>query len=451
MLRKLLTPILVAALLVAALTLARAADTLRKYSSDSAHGSATSGVHRTSLPESPSQAYATGNCAHCHEQHASVNDSEPTPAGGSGYYAVFKSGLGNSDNFCFGCHTTSGGQQAVTNYNYSRRFGGHAGSTVASIRDAFPTAPGALGSAPSGHNLASIATWAYVINSSSNPWGWVKDGSTNTTNPCLACHDVHRSMQTSGPPSWDSSKANLILPQAHNRAYADNLYGHLWGDENEQRSITRIIPTGTVPASVYERQSDLAANWPASPSETRAYQSPNSLLGGYEDGGTGDGSSQPNYTELCLACHRLVVTGVVKIKYDKTIVAANREMHGLAEEEFPCAGSGGWGDLRPPYVTTSGEGYPSPPGTCTDTKRNKNYIVGCLDCHEPHGSALPYMLREEVNGHVVNPALITSTNLKDFCIGCHDWSYLSSPHQNMMSNCKDCHYHSRNDSSNHYF
>jgi predicted CXXCH cytochrome family protein len=95
---------------------------------------------------------------------------------------------------------------------------------------------------------------------------------------------------------------------------------------------------------------------------------------------------------------------VVQIKWDTTVASPDR--HGLGE-------GGGAGA---PY-----------------TDSTKNYIVGCLDCHEPHGSALPYMLREEVNGHAVNVASITSTDWKDFCAGCH-----ASPHG---SNCKNCHKH----------
>ncbi len=405
--RKLLTPILVAALLVAALTLARAADTLRKYSTDSAHGSATSGVHRTSLPESPSQAYATGNCAHCHEQHASVNDSEPTPAGGSGYYDVFKTGQSNTDNLCFGCHG-SGGQQSVTNYQYQYRFGGYMTNPVTTIQQAFGFV-GSLGSGTSAHNLSTIATWAYSIWTSSNPWGWVKDGGgQNATNPCLACHDVHRAMRTVD--SIDPSKAAIILPKAHNKSDPDGLYRHLWGDDTTQTGVTRT--EGGAQSSIKERHNDIldTANWPKSSTETVVYQAPLRLGGGYEPDGsaTTDGSNMPNYTEQCLACHRHAVTGTIKIKWDKTILLANRQRHGLGEEAHPDAGAPG--DLKAPY-----------------TDRTKNYVVGCTDCHEPHGSRLPYLLREEVNGWTGSVAtggtgngIVWSTSdWRDFCSACH--------------------------------
>ncbi|HDL98909.1 MAG TPA: hypothetical protein ENH16_04925, partial [Desulfobacteraceae bacterium] len=44
---------------------------------NSVHGNNTIGVNRSTMAAA---GYARGNCAHCHEQHASVNGS--TPAGG---------------------------------------------------------------------------------------------------------------------------------------------------------------------------------------------------------------------------------------------------------------------------------------------------------------------------------------------------------------------------------
>ena len=57
---------------------------------NSSHGDPTDGVNRNSMT-----GYATGNCAHCHEQHASVGGDEPAPntpsttAEGPGIYLGF--------------------------------------------------------------------------------------------------------------------------------------------------------------------------------------------------------------------------------------------------------------------------------------------------------------------------------------------------------------------------
>ena len=49
----------------------------------SAHGDAVVGVRRAVSGLSSPGPYVTGNCAHCHEQHASIGGSEPQP-GNSG-------------------------------------------------------------------------------------------------------------------------------------------------------------------------------------------------------------------------------------------------------------------------------------------------------------------------------------------------------------------------------
>ncbi len=46
------------------------------------------------------QGYATGNCAHCHEQHASVNGSAAVPS--------IYLGFGKEEDLCFGCHGSGG-------------------------------------------------------------------------------------------------------------------------------------------------------------------------------------------------------------------------------------------------------------------------------------------------------------------------------------------------------
>ena len=67
---------------------------------DSAHGDPSDGVERPSM-----SSYATGNCAHCHEQHGSVGGSEPspnTPAGPDVYLEA-----ANEEELCFACHGTT--------------------------------------------------------------------------------------------------------------------------------------------------------------------------------------------------------------------------------------------------------------------------------------------------------------------------------------------------------
>ncbi len=49
---------------------------------NSAHGNSTIGVDRSSI-DSKYSAYSNGNCAHCHEAHASLCGVEPEPDTGA--------------------------------------------------------------------------------------------------------------------------------------------------------------------------------------------------------------------------------------------------------------------------------------------------------------------------------------------------------------------------------
>ena len=68
---------------------------------NSAHGNADgNGVDRTSFPD-----YAAGNCAHCHEQHASIEGTDT----GADNYLLFNTKSTNvsgsaPSGFCFDCH-----------------------------------------------------------------------------------------------------------------------------------------------------------------------------------------------------------------------------------------------------------------------------------------------------------------------------------------------------------
>ena len=398
------------------LSAALGADTLRTYRNDSAHGDATSGVNRNSLPSSPAPVYATGNCAHCHEQHSLIGGSEPAPTGGSGPYAVFSAGLDNANNFCLGCH--GGPYQSITNYSYAYRFGGFRASPVTSISQAF----GFEGQGGSAHTLATIGTYAYDLTKHPD-WGWVKDASgQNATNPCLGCHDVHRAMRTTG--LYDPSKSAIILPEAHNQA--STLFRHLWGDDIGERQDEVASWSGAGEFVYYQAPFYYPAPTTDPPEGTGSFEPDGSSVTG--------GSNMPNYTEQCLACHRKKAPGVRLIRWDNSTTI--KSIHGIKQENHPQWGTS-TGDLKPPYVKASWDPYWD-----QDPKRSRNYIVGCLDCHEPHGSSLPYLLRTEVNGWagasssgIVIPG---PGQWLDFCKGCHDVRTHFDPDN---PDCSFCHGH----------
>ncbi|MBU2537799.1 MAG: hypothetical protein KKH22_05125 [Proteobacteria bacterium] len=71
---------------------------------NSSHGNATTGVDRSSI-DTKYTTFSKGNCAHCHEQHASLAGIEPNPVSGAASpYAVFA----NEENLCFECHDVGG-------------------------------------------------------------------------------------------------------------------------------------------------------------------------------------------------------------------------------------------------------------------------------------------------------------------------------------------------------
>ncbi len=64
----------------------------------SAHGHSSSGVNRDSIQ---TLGYSVGNCAHCHEMHASIGGTEPSPIGaGPSPLALFAL----EEKLCFYCH-----------------------------------------------------------------------------------------------------------------------------------------------------------------------------------------------------------------------------------------------------------------------------------------------------------------------------------------------------------
>ncbi|WP_456473383.1 hypothetical protein [Desulfolithobacter sp.] len=168
---------------------------------NSAHGSAMSGVYRPTIGDQPPSGagYSRGNCAHCHEQHASVNGAEPFPTNGPAAYEIFAPNFNTaaqtgpyieSDNFCFSCHNSTASIQVVQNRDYSETFGcDNVGSGPTSIMDAM--------NQQSYHNLYDI--WTF----SRNQFNWF----SNDSNPCGACHNPHlarRNMANTKDPAFSA-------------------------------------------------------------------------------------------------------------------------------------------------------------------------------------------------------------------------------------------------------
>ncbi|MEW6419954.1 MAG: cytochrome c3 family protein [Nitrospirota bacterium] len=384
---------------------------------DSTHGSSSSGVKRsaTGFPTD----YGRGNCAHCHEQHASIGGAEPNPTGGPDKYLL---GYQNVPAFCFGCHRDTGSYQTggyIYNRSYSYRAGGWTADTLNDILEAFSfISPG------SSHKLSDIKTF---IN---GKWNYTTD-----SNPCCACHNPHRaqgdpanapnSAKTSGTRGWPVSR-----PSQHS---TDNNAWGLWGDVSTERM----------------------SNYTAS------YQAPyrfNSTTTYEPDGSTTtDGSNLTDFNTFCTDCHNATNTiysttlgrNLKKIDWETTGGdSSGGDKHGKNSATTNIC-------IDPPYYSTS---------SCTNTGLGK--VLSCLDCHEPHGAPNNFLIRKEVNGNTLSGTVSTGT--KDYgylCMRCHredtsgsnTWenihhSWGDYPYNQMMCGschdgmggpirCSNCHYH----------
>ncbi len=348
---------------------------------DSAHGDTDEGVHRLVPGVSSPGPYITGNCAHCHEQHASMGGQEPVPQNsGPSPFALFAPPFDSGrrfapyqaeDVFCFYCHSGASSLQRsaslMENYDYSRNFGGLTGGPN-NIIEAFnqPLA----GLSASYHNLYDI--WNH-----SQRFNFFKASST----PCSACHNAHRARQNREHPQNPDFTA-ISLPTDHES---------LWGDDAAETMATY---NGEYEHPLY-----------AGPS------------GGREPAGVGaalaDGSQVPDYNRFCLDCHAEQV-------YSSTL-----------SRQIP----------RIDWSTTGGDTYSAGDkhGRNTYTTEilvqapydsamgiNRGFVLSCLDCHEPHGAPNAYLIRRGANGSALMGQVTgnaADNSMGHLCRQCHKDDY----------------------------
>ena len=376
---------------------------------NSAHGNSTDGVDRTSTAQ-----YGTGNCAHCHEQHASIAGTEPDPKTGDAAgpdkfcllannfdTAAIPGSYAEDDNACFYCHTSNlaclqdGG---ITNNDYSVTFGGASGG-VTGIMQTFNQL--------SSHNLKDVLDFAV------GEWPPPTYTFTADSNPCSACHNVHlarRNKANSGDPTYTA----ISKPSAH-----DELWGDDSGAPNNEtlRDYTAYYQAPYSNTSPVEYEPDGSTTQPA---------------GGW-------GSNMPDYVTFCLDCHSNAVASttqgrnLVAIDWSATgDIHGGRPRTGTCSWEnhsgFAAAGTG----LKVPYVETTA-----------------NYVLSCTDCHEPHGSAGDaFLLRGFINGeavaHPAAPNNYAAGYWASVCEKCHtevEGSYASMGSCNDAINCHGPHAH----------
>ena len=136
-----------------------------------------------------------------------------------------------------------------------------------------------------------------------------------------------------------------------------------------------------------------------------------------------DGSDLPDYVTFCLDCHEVEQYDP---DLDRTVKAidwsAAGDRHGLhrANDCTPVNPDVYEGTLKPPYVDTP----------------NSNYVLSCLDCHEPHGSKKrPHLIRRMINGQEVSadsPYCSTQADWNEICEKCHNINH-------GYADCETCH------------
>jgi cytochrome c553 len=341
---------------------------------NSAHANSSYGVKR-SASGFPTD-YTKGLCGHCHEQHASIDGTEPEPFDGtpSNYGLFYSNYVNQTDNICFQCHKDISSYQtggSLLNRSYSFRAGGWTADPVNDILEAFSfSSPG------TSHKLDDIKTFI------TGKWGYTDD-----SNPCNACHNPHAAQgDPLGAPNSTKSSGTRGYPVSRPFDHSkDNNAWVLYGDDaNEKMNFY---------TSSYQA--------PYRYNSTTAYEPDGSIA-------TQDGSNLTNYVTFCTDCHNATNTiysntlgrNLYMIDWSSTGDKHGGRARGANGDVYDK------GTLKAPYNDAS------------------SYVLSCLDCHEPHGSINAYLLRSEVNGVVISNSISASDNSNGawnvFCTACHE-------------------------------
>ena len=327
---------------------------------DSAHGNSVYGVNRSTVAGNLN-GYATGNCAHCHETHASIDGTEPFPADGPAAHTLFADSFNSdrtlnryleTDNFCFYCHSDVAGQQ-VKNQDYSTTFGGGAeGSGPQSIMEAFNLA--------SYHNLYDI--WNFLRSAPAYTVWFAK-----LNNPCSGCHNSHLAKR-----NWDSGQAGFPLLSAIS---IPGVSGSLWGE-------TQVMSTYF------------------------SYEAPYALSDSREPAGVGEqeGGNTPDYIGFCGVCHNKDTT-IWSTTLNRELKKINWGTAGLEQNKHGALSRDGADHFQEPYASVA--------------LLKNNFILSCLDCHEPHGSENIMLLRRRINGENLEGIISTTDAMSYACKRCH--------------------------------
>jgi hypothetical protein len=136
------------------------------------------------------------------------------------------------------------------------------------------------------------------------------------------------------------------------------------------------------------------------------YEAPFAFSNSLEPAGVGvqDGSNTPDYVGFCTSCHNSdnIIWSTTLNRQLKVInwgdIGPNQNKHGNLSRD-------GTSSFREPYLTAGA------------TKIN--FILSCLDCHEPHGSENTMLLRRRVNGENLEGVVDSTDTMSYACKRCH--------------------------------
>ncbi|WP_456433655.1 hypothetical protein [Thermosulfuriphilus sp.] len=169
----------------------------------SAHGHGASGVNRDSIQ---AQGYSVGNCAHCHEMHASIGGGEPNPFNnGPSPLALFAS----EEALCFYCHGSVSHNVPSLSKDIESQF-------TKTYRH--PVERGGR------HTVSKLENAADL-------------GASNRHAECADCHNPH----TIGYPGTAYHQYNTVNPADNN--LVSNLLKGVWGVEPNWPSTSWTVPT----------------------------------------------------------------------------------------------------------------------------------------------------------------------------------------------------------------
>jgi hypothetical protein len=319
---------------------------------DSAHSNASYGVDRSGAT------YSIGDCAHCHETF------DDATCGVNNLMLFYDDWVGICDLFCFECHSDSVEVQQVDNNPYCVNFGGLSPAYNTNIAMQFCD-PSASYWYPDGsrHDLSYIRDF---IDNNAQGWGFGSD-----PNPCVACHNPHYD-QRNHPVVVTGTLNTAIRRPSHYKSSDSSDF--LWGDDED------------------ERMDAYAATF-----TDGVYQPPyfgDTTSGKFEPTGTTTnyaGDRTPDYVTFCLDCHQYSVDS----KYGplQAIDWGETCNHSGGSPLSPYSAHGGY-DGTLSDVNNIDEPYKQ--------VNSVNYVLSCLDCHEPHGDGKNFvsnvLVRRMING-----------------------------------------------------